>query len=115
MVCCKDLPALFTSDDADYGRDHSLCRVLRPIKAMVDKAIENGSQVKCPSCGLSGRKDDACLHMKCPRPGCEIEFCYLCGLSVNECDKGAPNEEDGETDDIYLHNRDWESNPNRCP
>jgi hypothetical protein len=33
---------------------------------------------------------------------------------VRDCDK-APPREGGRVNDIYLHNRDWETNYNRCP
>ncbi|CAB9517040.1 expressed unknown protein [Seminavis robusta] len=115
FVCNKDLPGLFSNGEGESKTDHRLCKALRGVKEKIEKAIEDGFQVECPSCGLSGRKDDACLHMKCPRPECGVEYCYLCGLSVYDCDKAPPDEEDGEENDIYLHNRDWGINPKRCP
>ena len=42
-------------------------------------------------------------------------WCYVCGLSAKNADKAAPTADDGEVDDIFLHNRDWESNEKRCP
>ena len=65
-----------------------------------------------PGCGLAGRKDEACTHMACPR--CQKSWCYLCGLSVEDCDKKPPLP-GRPADDIFLHNADWEVNPARCP
>lgn len=42
---------------------------------------------------------------------CSTVWCYLCGLSVEECDK-APRT-GGEP--IYGHNQGWETNSRRCP
>jgi hypothetical protein len=66
----------------------------------------------CPVCGLRGIKDESCMHMKCPR--CETPWCYLCGLSVKDCDK-APARPGMPVDDIFLHNADWQTNEKRCP
>jgi hypothetical protein len=44
---------------------HAACKQLRHAKAQVEAAIEEGSKMKCPACGLAGRKDDACTHMLC--------------------------------------------------
>ena len=65
-----------------------------------------------PVCGLAGRKDEACTHMSCPR--CQTSWCYLCGLSVEMCDKKPPLP-GRPAKDIFLHNADWEVNPARCP
>jgi len=68
--------------------------------------------MRCPGCQLAGRKDDACTHMTCTK--CSTEWCYVCGLDVESCDKEAPRV-GGRVNDIYLHNRDWEMNEKRCP
>ena len=51
--------------------------------------------------------------MNCPR--CATEWCYVCGLSVQNCDKASPDTPDRPVNDIYLHNRGWELNDKRCP
>ena len=61
-----------------------------------------GSMMHCPTCELAGMKDDACTHMRCPR--CSTSWCYVCGLSVTDCDKSRP-EVGRPADDIFLHNR----------
>ena len=66
----------------------------------------------CPRCDLKGRKDDACTHMNCVKCGCD--WCYVCGLAVDACDK-APPREGRDENDLYLHNRNWETNYRRCP
>jgi hypothetical protein len=60
----------------------------------------------CPTCGLGGRKDDACTHMKCIK--CDTDWCYICGLKEADLDK-----ENG--DSIYQHNELWHENEARCP
>ena len=143
FVCHKDLPPSFGANhqiDAAKSQ-HELCKSLRFVKDKVEKAIELGSQMQCPGCGLSGRKDDACTHSKSSEQSrsyvpnlacrltcfasfnciitvtctkCDTEWCYVCGLSVQDCDKAIPREGRPEND-IYLHNRDWEINEKRCP
>ena len=111
FVCNKDLPRGVLKYDLTKS-PHALCGSLRFIKSKVEKAIEEGSQMQCPACGLSGRKDDACTHMSCPK--CLLEWCYVCGVGVADCDK-APPRAGRPVNDIYLHNKDWESNERRCP
>jgi hypothetical protein len=87
-------------------------RRLAKAKKLVEAAIEEGSKMKRPNCGLAGRKDDVCTHMTCLR--CTAVWCYVCGLDVNQCNKAQPR--DGRpADDILLHNQGWEVNPKRCP
>ena len=40
---------------------------------------------------------------------CQTIWCYVCGLSEDECDKG------GKKESIYDHYINWKKNPNRCP
>ena len=40
----------------------------------------------------------------------------MCGLDVETADKAPPRAgREGQVDDIYLHNQDWERNEMRCP
>eukprot|EP00571_Detonula_confervacea_P015598 CAMPEP_0172308344 /NCGR_PEP_ID=MMETSP1058-20130122/8963_1 /TAXON_ID=83371 /ORGANISM="Detonula confervacea, Strain CCMP 353" /LENGTH=639 /DNA_ID=CAMNT_0013020731 /DNA_START=11 /DNA_END=1930 /DNA_ORIENTATION=+ len=110
-VCNKDLPQGVSKYDIEKS-PHHVCATLRKPKALIEHAIEEGSKMRCPSCKLAGRKDDACTHMTCTK--CSTEWCYVCGMSVHSCDKALPREE-GRVNDIYLHNRDWEINEKRCP
>jgi hypothetical protein len=87
-------------------------RRLAKAKKLLEAAIEQGSKMKCPNCGVAGRKDNACTHMTCLR--CTAVWCYVCGLDVNQCDKAQPRH-GRPADDIFLHNQGWEVNPNRCP
>ena len=121
QVCHKELPVAATDDSSagvDPQRDLLLrphivgCASLRAAKEAIDTAMEHGSKMPCPECGLAGRKDEACTHMSCPR--CHTPWCYVCGLSVRECDKAAPRP-GRPVDDIFLHNVDWEVNEKRCP
>ena len=88
---------------------HLLCHALSEEKAKFDLALAAGNGVACPGCGIVGRKDGMCTHMTCA--GCTTVWCYLCGLSVEDCDK-APRER-GEP--IFGHNEDWQADPERCP
>jgi len=75
---------------------------------MIEKAIELGSQQRCPYCQLTGIKDDGCTHMVCER--CGRTWCYLCGMKENECLVG-----DDVVPSLSAHNEGWESNEGRCP
>lgn len=110
-VCNKDLPTGARKYDIDKS-PHNKCAQLREPKRLIEQAIEEGSKMRCPGCQLAGRKDDACTHMTCTK--CSTEWCYVCGLDVESCDKEAPRV-GGRVNDIYLHNRDWEMNEKRCP
>lgn len=111
FVCHQDLPRNVVKYNLETS-PHAICQALRVVKLKIEQAIAAGSQMQCPSCGLAGRKDDACTHMSCPK--CATEWCYVCGLSVVDCDK-APARDGRPANDIYLHNRDWEINEKRCP
>jgi hypothetical protein len=65
-----------------------------------------------PGCKVIGRKDRMCTHMTCS--ACTTDWCYLSGLSVDDCDK-APRTGEASTEPIYGHNEEWEVNPLRCP
>ena len=111
FVCNKDLPSGVFKYDIEKS-PHAICKALRFAKTKIEQAIEEGSNMQCPGCGLSGRKDDACTHMTCPK--CTTVWCYVCGLHVKDCDKA--NARPGRPiDDIFLHNQDWEINEKRCP
>lgn len=88
---------------------HFACAELAPHKEAFDQAIRKGAGSTCPNpdCGLSGIKDDACTHMTCLH--CQTQYCYVCELSVDNCDKDDPN------GNIYSHNVNWRANPKRCP
>ena len=118
--CKKKFPPLDEEDDDDdafaEGQNervrHLMCHELRAEKAAFDKAMAAGNGMPCPGCGVIGRKDGMCTHMSCS--GCSTVWCYLCGLSVDDCDKavrsGAAAEEP-----IYGHNENWKDHPTRCP
>jgi hypothetical protein len=91
---------------------HLKCSALRDEKAAFDEAILSGSGMPCPGCGVIGRKDGMCTHMTCS--GCSTVWCYLCGLSVEDCDK-APRYGEASREPIYGHNEDWAEKPGRCP
>jgi hypothetical protein len=110
-VCNKDLPKDVAKYDISKS-PHNLCIKLRKPKDLIEEAIEEGSKMRCPGCKLAGRKDDSCTHMTCTK--CSTEWCYVCGLSVKDCDKAFPRP-GRRVNDIYLHKRDWEVNEKRCP
>ena len=83
-VCNKDI--LTGKDKYNiFQSPHNNCVTLREPKALIEQAIEEGSKMRCPSCKLAGRKDDACTHMTCTK--CSTSWCYVCGLDVLKCDK----------------------------
>lgn len=103
-VCNEDLQM-----NADAS-PHNKCFELREPKRLIEQAIEEGSNMRCPGCQLAGRKDDACTHMTCTK--CSTVWCYVCGLDVESCDKEL---RPGRMNDIYAHNADWAVNEKRCP
>ena len=74
-VCHKELPFVFGKAREDkfglslliQNSEHNHCEKLRVAKRKIEEAIEEGSKMRCPKCGLAGRKDDACTHMTCVR------------------------------------------------
>jgi len=78
------------------------------LRAEMEKAIADGIQPACPSCGIRGIKDDACTHMTCE--SCQTTWCYVCGL-----DEAACNKADRAGSLIYRHNDKWWENERRCP
>jgi len=89
---------------------HFECAELASFRKPFRDAATIGKGAKCPNaeCGIVGRKDDACTHMRCPK--CQVQFCYICERSVQDCDKfGGPG------GSIYRHNDQWDRNPARCP
>lgn len=101
FVCNASLSGSIQKYDIEKS-PHGMCQKLRSAKQMIEEAIEDGSRMKCPCCGLAGRKDDACTHMSCPK--CAASWCYVCGLDVKECDKAPPR--NGAEPSIYDHNRE---------
>ena len=95
-------------DDADEATHRARCVELRGYKEMVEKAIESGSQQKCPDCELTGVKDDACTHMVCER--CQVSWCYFCGMKEEECPV-----DDCSDQSLSAHNERWERYEERCP
>ena len=118
LVCNKAVKYVEDHEDMDEETQQAIenhliiCANRREPKSVIDEALESGSTMPCPECKLQGRKDDSCTHMSCPR--CDTSWCYVCGLSLQDCDKADPGE-GRPTDNIYLHNRNWRSNANRCP
>ena len=95
-------------DDIEEQMHHlTQCRSYWEEKMRFDTALDAGSTMPCPSCGVQGRKDGMCTHMSCA--GCGTEWCYVCGLDVEKCDKA-----NGKTS-IYDHNEGFQKNPKRCP
>jgi hypothetical protein len=94
-------------------RRHMRCAEYAEEKALVDDAIRRGAGVKCPECGVVGRKDTACTHMKCT--SCETEFCYVCGVADENLDKNLQDLKRGVEPSINRHNTNWRCNELRCP
>ncbi|XP_067845336.1 E3 ubiquitin-protein ligase parkin [Heptranchias perlo] len=37
----------------------------------------------CPKCQVPVEKNGGCMHMKCPRPSCQFQWCWLCSREWN--------------------------------
>ncbi|EKX44801.1 hypothetical protein GUITHDRAFT_109229 [Guillardia theta CCMP2712] len=87
---------------------HYACAQMSVQKHKVERALEMGLNVPCPSCGISGMKDDNCTHMRCLN--CNEFWCYFCGKREQDLNKSSTSH------GIWAHNVGW---PNRlgerCP
>ena len=91
--CKATLPTICLVHDGDDEanakqaviEEHLVCVELAPYKQRVEAALDEGAVMRCPTCGLGGRKDGSCTHMGCVR--CGEAWCYCCGLSVAAMDK----------------------------
>jgi hypothetical protein len=117
-VCKKEVDCPeddgFASDDDDdepFLR-HLECVRLRDVRLQFDSALERGENGTCPHCGLTGRKDDACMHMDCEK--CSGGWCYFCGEAEEKVDCDETSVTNG-SDRLYAHNVDWEEHSKRCP
>ncbi|CAI2374486.1 unnamed protein product [Moneuplotes crassus] len=107
-----DVPSSFVVSEKQYKEmqkgmlKHYKCYEYQEMKKDWDKAIERGTKRFCPTCGVGGIKDDACLKMNCK---CRILWCYFCGKREDKVDKKNPK------GNFYQHCVDWKDNPKRCP
>eukprot|EP01043_Picozoa_sp_COSAG02_P017414 COSAG02_NODE_789_length_17189_cov_23.034114_14_plen_487_part_00 len=73
-------------DERARGVDNSSLDCLRRA---VEIALDEGSTVRCPSCGTHAIKDGACMHMHCT--SCRTQWCYCCGRrsgrGAGECER----------------------------
>ncbi|CAM4949719.1 unnamed protein product [Rotaria socialis] len=112
LICRKACPKI----EDDYAMDeeiaemekHFKCAELADDKHELDRYVELGQKMPCPTCGLAGMKDDACTHMTCPK--CSQLWCYFCGKKVEDCERARDS-----NNGIFDHNHNWERNPKRCP
>jgi hypothetical protein len=116
IICKKECPSFsdgFVTREDSLGNQaalekHFMCAELKAPKLMVEQAIEHGFKIPCPSCHVSGMKDNACTHMTCSN--CSQVWCYFCGRKESDCNKEDP------AGSIYSHNEDWQDNiGTRCP
>jgi len=42
----------------------------------------------CPGCKTPVQKETGCNHMTCGSPGCNVHFCYRCGISIIDTSYG---------------------------
>ncbi|XP_054939489.1 E3 ubiquitin-protein ligase parkin-like, partial [Physeter macrocephalus] len=42
----------------------------------------------CPRCRVPVEKHGGCMHMKCPQPQCQLEWCWNCGREWNRACMG---------------------------
>ncbi|XP_072437309.1 E3 ubiquitin-protein ligase parkin isoform X4 [Chiloscyllium punctatum] len=55
-------------------------------QALWDKASRQAikeTTKPCPKCQVPVEKNGGCMHMKCPRPSCHFEWCWLCSKEWN--------------------------------
>jgi hypothetical protein len=110
LVCLKSVP----KNERKSLEIHSACKRLGRVKALIEDALELGSKQPCPGCGLSGRKDEACNHMTCPK--CGEEWCYVCGKDATKFENDGMEDEDEYGDDIFgSHFEEWKTNDSCCP
>eukprot|EP00475_Leptophrys_vorax_P005572 TRINITY_DN13361_c0_g1_i1.p2 TRINITY_DN13361_c0_g1~~TRINITY_DN13361_c0_g1_i1.p2 ORF type:complete len:142 (-),score=27.01 TRINITY_DN13361_c0_g1_i1:48-473(-) len=116
MVCRKEVMRLTISlhvgGGADDDKEENCWKYMSP-KAQVELAAEIAINGKCPDCGKSGRKDDNCTHINdCGgvknKKRCSANWCYMCGLKKEECDRGGNR-------GFVGHNVEWQRNTKRCP
>ncbi|CAI2362279.1 unnamed protein product [Moneuplotes crassus] len=91
---------------------HFTCYDNKILKEEWEELLMKGSSRSCPQCGYGGIKDDNCTHISCQK--CSTMWCYFCGLSEKDCDKD-PISEARSKKKIFAHNKNWETNPKRCP
>ncbi|CAM2721713.1 unnamed protein product [Rotaria socialis] len=112
LICRKACAKI----EDDYAMDeeiaemekHFKCAELADDKHELDRYVELGQKMPCPTCGLAGMKDDACTHMTCLK--CSQLWCYFCGKKVEDCERARDS-----NNGIFDHNHNWERNPKRCP
>ena len=74
--------------------EHSLGPFDRTRQRILD-ALAEGARVRCPSCQSAYLLNGGCTHMNCTI--CMASFCYFCGRSEQDADKGDP------VPDEYVH------------
>ena len=111
LECKDDLIEDTEQSNSDINM-HFECAQNGYIKAQIEKAIENGSIVKCPFCNTGSRKEeDSCTHMNCNK--CEQNYCYVCGLA---CKNFSTYDENGnDANNFVVHNDAWKFEENCCP
>ncbi len=116
VICKKSCPKLEDGYEDDYDsttkmteiEGHFLCAELEKSKLAIEHAVEDGFKIRCPSCRVSGMKDNNCTHMQCSN--CGQSWCYFCGRKEEDCPKDDPN------GNIFSHNADWPRHLGaRCP
>jgi len=113
-ICKQDLPVVKNEEKYDLAQQQILdrhlfvCAFFHKPKKMIDLAIFEGAQGQCPNCKMGGVKGRGeCTHMTCN--AYTGQWCYICELSVEDCDR------DNNEESIYSHNVGWQTNRKRCP
>ena len=116
VICkksCTKLEEGYENDDDSIAglqdiEKHFLCAELQKPKHAIERAVEDGFKIRCPSCKISGMKDNNCTHMQCSN--CGQSWCYFCGRKEEDCPKSDP------AGNIFAHNVDWPHHlGDRCP
>lgn len=54
----------------------------------LDRLMRKKGWRYCPGCTSPIQKESGCNHMKCTSPGCNVHFCYKCGVLILDASTG---------------------------
>jgi hypothetical protein len=54
----------------------------------IDRLMRRKGWKYCPGCRTPVQKESGCNHMTCGAPGCNVHFCYKCGVLMIDTTNG---------------------------